>query len=178
MGYDGVELRFLESDDALWERPELVGAGLVETRARLADAGLAVPCVDTRSFFHSPDAAARRTAVEEAVRTGAIAAALGASGIRVFGDRVQPGADLASTREWIVESLGTLRDRLRGSGVEVWLETHGDFATGRGLARARRGGRQRRDRRRLGPGERLLRVRRASPRTASRRSAPSCATST
>ncbi len=129
MGYDGVELRFLEHDDALWARPELAGAGLAETRARLADAGLAVPCVDTRSFFHSPDPAARKTAVEEAERTAEVAARLGAAGIRVFGDRVQPGADLRSTRGWIVEALATLRDRLRGSGVGVWLETHGDFAT-------------------------------------------------
>ena len=129
MGYDGVELRFVEDDDALWARPELTGSGLRETQARLADAGLAVPCVDTRSFFHSPDPAARRVAVEEAQRTAEVAAALGARGIRVFGDRVQPGADLASTRAWIVASLAELRDRLRGSGVEVWLETHGDFAT-------------------------------------------------
>jgi glucosamine-6-phosphate deaminase len=129
MGYDGVELRFVDGDDALWARPELTGSGLPETRARLADAGLAVPCVDTRSFFHQPDPAARRTAVEEAQRTAEVAVNLGARGIRVFGDRVQPGADLASTRSWIVESLAELRDRLRGAGVEVWLETHGDFAT-------------------------------------------------
>ena len=129
MGYDGVELRFLEGDDALWARPELTGSGLRQTLARLADAGLAVPCVDTRSFFHSPDLAARRAAVEEAERTAEVAARLGAAGIRVFGDRVQPGADLASTRRWIVESLAELRDRLRRTGVEVWLETHGDFAT-------------------------------------------------
>jgi glucosamine-6-phosphate deaminase len=129
LGYDGVELRFLEGDDALWARPELLGSGLRETQARLADAGLAVPCVDTRSFFHQPDAAARRVAVEEAQRTAELAGHLGARGIRVFGDRVQPGADLASTRGWIVACLGELRDRLRGSGVEVWLETHGDFAT-------------------------------------------------
>jgi glucosamine-6-phosphate deaminase len=128
MGYDGVELRFLEGDDALWARPELTGSGLAETRARLADAGLAVPCVDTRSFFHDPDPAARRTALEEAERTAAVASALDARGIRVFGDRVQPGADRRSTQAWIVESLAALRDRLRGSGVEVWLETHGDFA--------------------------------------------------
>jgi glucosamine-6-phosphate deaminase len=128
MGYDGVELRFLEGDDALWARPELTGSGLRETRARLADAGLAVPCVDTRSFFHAPDPAVRRVAVEEARRTAEVAAHLGARGIRVFGDRVQPGADLASTRAWIVASLTDLRDRLHGSGVEVWLETHGDFA--------------------------------------------------
>jgi glucosamine-6-phosphate deaminase len=88
-----------------------------------------VPCVDTRSFFHSPDPAARRLAVEEAEQTAEIAARLGARGIRVFGDRVQPGAAPASTRGFIVESLIRLRDRLRGTGVEVWLETHGDFAT-------------------------------------------------
>ena len=128
MGYDGVELRFVEGDDALWARRELTGAGLRETRARLADAGLGVPCVDTRSFFHSPAAAARRTALDEAARTAAVAAELGAAGIRVFGDRVQPGADLASTRGWIAESLAALRERLRGGGVELWLETHGDFA--------------------------------------------------
>jgi glucosamine-6-phosphate deaminase len=129
VGYDGVELRFIEGDDALWARPELTGAGLRETLARLGDAGLAVPCVDTRSFFHSPDPAARRKAAEEAQRTAEVAARLGARGIRVFGDRVQPGADLHSTRGWIVESLAELCDRLRGVGVEVWLETHGDFAT-------------------------------------------------
>jgi 6-phosphogluconolactonase/glucosamine-6-phosphate isomerase/deaminase/sugar phosphate isomerase/epimerase len=129
MGYDGVELRFIENADALWERPELVGPGLAETRGRLADAGLVVSCVDTRSFFHSPDPEVRRTALDEAARSAAIAVELGAEGIRVFGDRVQPRADLASTRAWIVEALATLRDRLRGSGVEVWLETHGDFAT-------------------------------------------------
>ncbi len=130
LGYDGVELRFVEGDDALWARPELTGAGLRETLARLADSGLAVPCVDTRSFFHSPDPAARRTALDEAERTAEVATRLGAPGIRVFGDRVQGGADLGSTRAWIVESLAALRDRLRATGVEVWLETHGDFATG------------------------------------------------
>lgn len=129
LGYDGVELRFVEGDDALWARAELTGAGLRETIARLADAGLAVPCVDTRSFFHAPDPAARRAALEEAARTAEVAAHLGARGIRVFGDRVQPGADLAATRGFVVEALGGLRDRLRGTGVEVWLETHGDFAT-------------------------------------------------
>jgi glucosamine-6-phosphate deaminase len=128
LGYDGVELRFVDGDDALWARPELTGSGLRETLVRLADAGLAVPCVDTRSFFHSPDPAARRLAAEEAERAAGLAASLGARGIRVFGDRVQPGADLASTRRWIVDSLAGLRDRLRGTGVEVWLETHGDFA--------------------------------------------------
>ena len=130
LGYDGVELRFLEGDDALWARPELSGSGLLDTRARLADAGLRVPCVDSRSFFHHPDVATRRVAVEEASRVVEVAAALGARGVRVFGDRVQAGADLASTSTFIVDALAELRDRARPAGVEIWLETHGDFAPG------------------------------------------------
>ena len=127
-GYDGVELRFLEDRDDLWERPELRGPGLPETRRRLRDAGLAVPCVDSRSFFHHPDEATRRRSLEEAARIVGVAHELGAKGIRVFGDSIQPGADLASTRAWIADSLSALAERGRPAGVEVWLESHGDFA--------------------------------------------------
>jgi glucosamine-6-phosphate deaminase len=127
-GYDGVELRFIEGDDALWARPELTGAGLAETRARLRDAGLGIACVDTRSFFHHTDAAARRLARDEASRSLELAARLESRGIRVFGDRVQPGANLDSTQGWIAESLASLWERARPLGLEVWIETHGDFA--------------------------------------------------
>jgi sugar phosphate isomerase/epimerase len=129
-GYDGIELRFLEDDDALWTRPELQGGGLPETRARLADAGLVVSCVDSRSFFHHPEAAKRAAALDEATRVLDLAAALSAPGIRVFGDRVQAGADRRSTEGWIAEALATLAERGRQARVECWLETHGDFATG------------------------------------------------
>jgi sugar phosphate isomerase/epimerase len=130
LGYDGIELRFLEGDDALWSRGELRGNGLAESLRHLRDAGVVVACVDSRSFLHHPQEAARRAAVEDATRMVELAAALGAPGVRLFGDRVQPGADLASTRGWIVEGLAALRDAARPAGVEVWLETHGDFAPG------------------------------------------------
>ena len=128
LGYDGVELRFLEGDDALWARPELTGAGLRDSLARLRDAGLEVSCVDTRSFFHHPEAAAREAAMDEAVRSIELAARLGASGIRVFGDCVQPGQDAETTRGWIADALARLGEAARPHGVEVWIESHGDFA--------------------------------------------------
>jgi glucosamine-6-phosphate deaminase len=131
LGYDGVELRFLEDSDRLWERPDLTGDGLRETLARLRDAGLAVPCVDTSAFFHHPDAGAREAAAGHAERMIELAARLGARGIRVFGDRVQPGADADSTRQWISEGLARLREKALSAGVEVWIETHGDFARAR-----------------------------------------------
>jgi glucosamine-6-phosphate deaminase len=127
-GYDGIELRFLSGDDALWSRPELLGAGLAQTRARLRDLALGIACVDTRSFFHDPDRAARARAVEEAKRCLDLAAALGAPGIRVFGDRVQAGQDLPRTRGYIAEALEELGEAAAPLGVEVWIESHGDFA--------------------------------------------------
>ena len=58
-----------------------------------------------------------------------LAAELGAPGMRVFGDTIQPGADRASTRSWIADSIRTLAENTGPKGIEVWLETHGDFAT-------------------------------------------------
>lgn len=127
-GYDGVELRFIEGDDALWARPELTGKGLRETLARLRDAGLAIPCVDSRSCFHHPAGAERDRALDEAERCAELAARLGAAGIRVFGDRVQPGQDPESTRGLVADGLAQVAQRARPLGVEVWIESHGDFA--------------------------------------------------
>ncbi len=128
-GYDGVELRFLEGDPVLWRRPELSGSGLAETRDRLRDAGLAISCVDTGSYFHHVEAAVRRRDIDEARRAMELAAELGAPGIRVFGDAVQPGADLSATRRFIADALSELAEHAP-KGVEVWIESHGDFAAG------------------------------------------------
>jgi len=58
-----------------------------------------------------------------------LAAALSAPGIRVFGDKIQPGANRDATRTWIAEGIRKLAERTKENGVEVWLETHGDFAS-------------------------------------------------
>jgi sugar phosphate isomerase/epimerase len=132
--YDGIELRFIEGDAALWTRPEFTGTRLNETRRRLADSGLAVSCVDTSCFFHHPAAADRERALDEGRRMIQLAAALGAPGIRVFGDRVQAGATPADTVAWIADALQALGEEATFAGVGAWLETHGDFATGAATA--------------------------------------------
>ena len=58
-----------------------------------------------------------------------LAAQLGAPAIRVFGDRIQPGASRQSTVHWISESLNVLAKKIHDSGMQIWLETHGDFAS-------------------------------------------------
>ena len=137
LGYDGVELRFLEGDDALWARPELTGGGLRETRARLRDAGargllrghaLVLP--------RSPGARARDAPWTRPLRiAGAGGAAGGARHPRVRRPRAggagpRLDARARSRRRW--QRLGEAAQPL---GVEVWLESHGDFARARDTLR-------------------------------------------
>jgi sugar phosphate isomerase/epimerase len=129
LGFDGIELRFVSGSDRLWELPEFTGAGLHESLDRFASAGLAIPCVDTSCFFHSTNAAQRAQSIEMGRHMIDLAFALGAPGIRVFGDRVQPGADLSSTTAWIADGIRQLAQFAQPAGVEVWLESHGDFAS-------------------------------------------------
>ncbi len=127
--YQGIELRFVENEDSLWKLPAFRGDELAVTKRKLSDCGLAISCVDTSCRFHFPDAAKRARWMEEGERMADLTAALGAPGIRVFGDTIQPGADRVSTRRWISESIHKLADSITSKGIEVWLETHGDFAS-------------------------------------------------
>jgi sugar phosphate isomerase/epimerase len=126
-GYEGIELRFLEGEDSLWKLPRFQGAALEGAKRMIADRGLSVACLGTSCRFHSPDAQERAGWVEEGLRMAELAAALGAPGIRVFGDKLQPGENRDSTRNWIADGIRQLAARIPDE-VEVWLETHGDFA--------------------------------------------------
>jgi len=126
-GYDGIELRFVDGEDSLWKLAAFSGTQMAETRRALTDYGLTIACVDTSCRFHSPEARERDAAIQEAERMSDIAAELGAPGIRVFGDTIQPGTDRDSTRNWIAESIRKVADQTARNRVQVWIETHGDF---------------------------------------------------
>jgi sugar phosphate isomerase/epimerase len=128
-GYDGLELRFVESEDALYKLSAFRGTGLTSSKRLIADAGLAICCVDTSCRFHFPELQERVRWVEEGIRMAALSAELGSPAIRVFGDAIQAGADRESTRSWIADCICELSAQIRPMGVEVWLETHGDFAS-------------------------------------------------
>jgi len=128
-GYLGIELRFLEGEDSLWKLPVFQGHALVTAKRMIADRGLSITCVGTNCRFHSPDPQERERWVEEGKRMAELAAAMGAPGIRVFGDKIQPGEDRDATRGWIAEGIRKLAEKAKENGVGVWLETHGDFAS-------------------------------------------------
>jgi sugar phosphate isomerase/epimerase len=127
LGFDGVELRYIEGTDALWDLPALSGAGLAATRREMTDRGLAISSVGARAHFHFTDAAKRKEQIEEAKRNTDIAGALGCRGVRIWGDKVQPGGDRDSTMKWISEALWTLAEYGRPMQVNMRLESHGDF---------------------------------------------------
>jgi len=128
-GYEGIELRALGGSLNLLERPEFQPSVIQRTRAFLADHNLSVCCVDTSCSFDAIEQKARREMVEMAARYGELAAALGASLIRVFPNEIPKGATREETRDRIAASLREAAQRMPDN-VRVGLETHGDFARG------------------------------------------------
>jgi sugar phosphate isomerase/epimerase len=126
-GYEGVELRALAGSLDLLSRPEFSAPQLTSTRTRFEEAEIEICCVDTSCAFHSPDASERANQVEIALAHAELAAKLGAPLIRVFPDKIQPGAQREQTRDWIAECVHAVAERMPDD-VDVALETHGDFA--------------------------------------------------
>jgi len=126
-GYKGIELRALAGSLDLLSRPEFASSELARTITRFEDEGIEICCVDTSGTFHSPDANERAIQVSIALAHAELAAKIGAPLIRVFPDKIQPGAQRVETRNWIAQCLRTVADRLPDK-VDVGLETHGDFA--------------------------------------------------
>jgi len=133
-GYDGIELRFVEGEDSLWRLPVFQGAALISVKHSLADRGLAICCVDTSCHFDSPDAVERERWIGEGQRMSDLAGELGAPGLRVFADTFRGGSDREATLGWIADSIRQLAEIAAPKGIEVWLETHGDFASARETA--------------------------------------------
>ena len=127
LGYDGVELRAVGGSLDLLGRAEFAPAQLAATRACFEKAGLEICCIDTSCVFHSTDASERANQIKIALAHSEMAAKLGAPLIRVFPDKIQSGARREETREWIAASLREIAARIP-EGVNVGLETHGDFA--------------------------------------------------
>ena len=133
-GFDGVELRVISRELDLWKLPDFQLNSLAAARKRVENLGLRVASVDSSACFHSPDAQERQRNVDSVLRMAEIAAGLGAPSVRVFPDRIQSCCDRAQTAGWIVESLKDVAQKLQPSGVQAWLETHGDFATGNAVS--------------------------------------------
>ena len=127
-GYNGVELRVVSWELDLWNLPEFQARSLPTTRALIGDHRLDVVSIGSSACFHSPDVEELESNFDSALRMADIAAGLGAPSIRVFGDRIQANSDRRQTAARIADWLNRLAERLKRAEIEIWLETHGDFA--------------------------------------------------
>ncbi|HEY6122130.1 MAG TPA: sugar phosphate isomerase/epimerase family protein [Pyrinomonadaceae bacterium] len=126
-GYEAVELRAVGGDLDLLNRAEFTPWAVATTRQWFADQGLSVCCVDSSCTFDSLDEHERRHQVEIAIRHCELAAKLDSPLVRVFPDRIPPGATREQTRDNIASCLTEVGKNCPDS-VRVALETHGDFA--------------------------------------------------
>jgi sugar phosphate isomerase/epimerase len=130
-GYDGVEVRLLERETDLLAVADLAPSQWSTRRRELDNAGFRVCGLASSVRFDYPDAAERDRQQEIGRRYIDLAVALGAEFIRVFGDSLPPveqSAARSAMLRQIADGLHTLGDVARPAGVQILLETHGDFS--------------------------------------------------
>lgn len=134
-GFSGVEIRLLERETDL-----LVVAGLrpqhrAQRRRELDDAGLSVCGLASSVRFDESGTIARARQLEVGRRYLELARDLGAKFVRVFGDVLpaEPAAR-ADALAWIGDGMNVLAEQAASAGLEVLLETHGDFSDTRNVA--------------------------------------------
>ncbi len=125
-GYQGLELRGVEGEMDLTRAAPFTASRLPATKRELKERGLAIPCLDTSCRFDQ--AAAIDSSIDEGKRHIDLADELDAPSIRVFGDRIPDSQSREKIIEQVVEGLLALAHHAEGTGVQVLLESHGDFA--------------------------------------------------
>ncbi len=125
-GYQGLELRGVEGEMDLTKAAPFTSSRLPATKRELKERGLAIPCLDTSCRFDQ--AAQIDNNVDEGKRHIDLATALDAPYIRVFGDRIPDIQSREKIIEQVIEGLLALARYAEGTGVQVLLESHGDFA--------------------------------------------------
>ncbi|MDP1796508.1 MAG: sugar phosphate isomerase/epimerase family protein [Planctomycetaceae bacterium] len=128
-GYQGVEIRLLSRETNLLQIPDLAPAHRVKRRQELKDAGFEVAGLASSVRFDAREASERANQLEQGRRYIELAADLGAGFIRVFGDLL-PEESVAreAVMHQIADGLRMLGEAAQPAGVQILLETHGDFS--------------------------------------------------
>jgi sugar phosphate isomerase/epimerase len=123
LGYDGVDFRGLLDEIDISKRTEFT-TGLAGTRRLFADHGVAVSGVLISARYAVVDPAERQRQFDETRRNLALAAALDAPVLRVYGGAVPEGYTVDTILPTLVDNLQQMGDEADGYGVTLALETH------------------------------------------------------
>lgn len=133
-GYAAIELRGLQGELDLPKHPELGPAALPTTLADLRARDIRVACLGSSVQLHHRDAETRARHFDDGRRFVDLAAKLEAPYVRVFGDRLHDDEPRETGVARVAGGLRQLAEHARGSGVEIVIESHGDFTDSPTLA--------------------------------------------
>ena len=126
-GYAAIELRGIQGEMDLTKRPELSGSGLAQSLKDLDAQGLRISDLGASATMHEFEPAKRKAQLDEARRFIDLAHRMNVPYVRVFGDKILAGQTKEATVDRVVSGLRELGQHAKGSGVQVLMESHGDF---------------------------------------------------
>ena len=98
-----------------------------EKRRAIEDKFLEVACINSPHELHNPSAAERKKVVAAAVKSVELAADLGCTRVRIFGNHIPEKVNAQDCVAYVGEALGEIADEALPMGVDVLLEMHGQF---------------------------------------------------
>jgi sugar phosphate isomerase/epimerase len=123
--YSGIEIRGIKGDLDLPNNPIFSSTNLASTRREVADKNLNIVNLGSSANMHFLDLAKRQKNLDEAKKYIDLAHQLNCPFIRVFPNDLPKDQDEKATIETIIQSLITLGDYAKTSGIKVLLESHG-----------------------------------------------------
>jgi sugar phosphate isomerase/epimerase len=127
LGYAAIELRGIEGEMDLTKRPEFAASRLGQTIKDLEALDLRISDLGSSARMHEAAPATRTAQMDEGKRFIDLAHSLNVRYVRVFGDKIPPGEPKHAVMDRVVDGLRQLGAHAKGSGVEVIIESHGDF---------------------------------------------------
>ncbi|SDW16953.1 sugar phosphate isomerase/epimerase [Paenibacillus sp. CF384] len=131
LGFDGIEVRGIETEMALHKCTPFLPANIEESMNQLEELGLKIICLDTSCVFH--DSPKLEASIEEGKAAVDLAVKLGVPYIRVFGDAIPNKDAREATIAQVAKGWQAVCRHAEGRGVYVLIETHGDFSDSRTL---------------------------------------------
>ena len=129
-GYDGVEIRLLQRETDLLNIADLRPHLWPQRQQDLKDSGFRVAGLASSVRFDANLESERAAQIEIGRRYIEMCVALGGEFIRVFGDVLPTEGDPARSGmiRQVADGLATLAETANAAGIQILLETHGDFS--------------------------------------------------
>jgi sugar phosphate isomerase/epimerase len=124
-GFAAIELRGLEGDLNLPGRPEFSNSRIAQSRKDVESHGLRIACVSSSTELHHAEEAERAKGIAEAKLFIDLAQRMGAPYVRVFGNKIDGPEQEVVLR--VAKAMRELADYAGPRGVQVIIESHGDF---------------------------------------------------